>query len=209
MTPADATSLDWSKGDGLLPAIIQHARTGRVLMLGYMSEDSLRDTLESGRVVFFSRSRQQLWTKGETSGNFLNVVNVSTDCDHDAILVTADPLGPTCHLGSESCFDEAEATDAQRLAFLSLLERIIANRIAEQPDGSYVARLFERGPSRMAQKVGEEGIEVALASVTRDDDGVISESADLLFHLLLLLRSRDLSLAAVVDELRARHASRM
>jgi len=209
MTPADATSLDWSKGDGLLPAIVQHARTGRVLMLGYMSEDSLRDTLESGRVVFFSRSRQQLWTKGETSGNFLNVVNVSTDCDRDAILVTADPLGPTCHLGSESCFDEAEATDAQRLAFLSLLERIIANRIAEQPDGSYVARLFERGPSRMAQKVGEEGIEVALASVTRDDDGVISESADLLFHLLLLLRSRDLSLAAVVDELRARHASRM
>lgn len=208
MTPADATSLDWSKGDGLLPAIVQHARTGRVLMLGYMSEDSLRDTLESGRVVFFSRSRQQLWTKGETSGNFLNVVNVSTDCDRDAILVTADPLGPTCHLGSESCFDEAEATDAQRLAFLSLLERIIANRIAEQPDGSYVARLFERGPSRMAQKVGEEGIEVALASVTRDDEGVISESADLLFHLLLLLRSRDLSLAAVVDELRARHAAK-
>jgi len=208
MTPADATSLDWSKGDGLLPAIVQHARTGRVLMLGYMSEDSLRDTLESGRVVFFSRSRQQLWTKGETSGNFLNVVDVSTDCDRDAILVTADPLGPTCHLGSESCFDEAEATDAQRLAFLSLLERIIANRIAEQPDGSYVARLFERGPSRMAQKVGEEGIEVALASVTRDDEGVISESADLLFHLLLLLRSRDLSLAAVVDELRARHAAK-
>jgi phosphoribosyl-ATP pyrophosphohydrolase/phosphoribosyl-AMP cyclohydrolase len=208
MNLKDVATLDWSKGDGLLPAIVQHARTGRVLMLGYMNADSLRDTLEGGRVVFFSRARQQRWTKGETSGNFLNVVDVSTDCDRDTILVTADPLGPTCHLGSESCFDAAEATDAQRLAFLPVLERIIANRIAEQPDGSYVAQLFERGPSRIAQKLGEEGIEVALASVTRDDEGVISECADLVFHLLLLLRSRDLSLASVVDELRARHASK-
>jgi len=162
-------NLDWSKGDGLLPAIIQHAITGRVLMLGYMNQDALRETLASGRVVFFSRSRQQLWTKGETSGHFLDVVDVSTDCDADTILVLADPLGPTCHKGTESCFAAAVATDAQRLAFLALLENIITHRIADQPEGSYTARLFAQGPSRIAQKVGEEGLETALAAVTRDD----------------------------------------
>ncbi len=208
MTPDEARTLDWAKGDGLLPAIVQHARTGRVLMLGYVNEESLRETLSSGRVVFYSRSRQELWTKGATSGNFLNVVDVSTDCDRDAILVIADPLGPTCHKGSESCFDDAPPTDAQRLAFLPVLEHIIANRISEQPEGSYTARLFEQGPSRIAQKLGEEGVEVALASVTRDDAGLVSECADLLFHLLLLLKARDLSVEDVVDELRARHTAK-
>jgi phosphoribosyl-ATP pyrophosphohydrolase/phosphoribosyl-AMP cyclohydrolase len=208
VTLDDVGRLDWTKGDGLLPAVVQHARTGRVLMLGYMNEAALRETLSGGRVVFYSRSRRSLWIKGETSGHFLDVVDVSTDCDSDAILVLADPLGPTCHKGTESCFAEALPPDAQRLDFLALLERIIAQRIAGQPEGSYTARLFADGPGRIAQKVGEEGVETALAAVTRDDDGLVSECADLLFHLLLLLKSRDLSLKHVVDELRARHASK-
>ena len=201
MTLDDVARLDWAKGDGLLPAIVQHARTGRVLMLGYMSEPALRETLVGRRVVFFSRSRQSLWTKGETSGHFLDVVDVSSDCDADAILVLADPLGPTCHKGTESCFADATSPDAQRLAFLPLLERIIAQRIADQPDGSYTAKLFGQGPGRIAQKIGEEGVEVALAAVTRDDDGLVAECADLLYHVLLLLKSRDLTLERVVDDL--------
>jgi phosphoribosyl-ATP pyrophosphohydrolase/phosphoribosyl-AMP cyclohydrolase len=208
MTLDDVGGLDWDKSDGLLPAVVQHARTGRVLMLGYMNESALRETLSAGRVVFFSRSRQSLWTKGETSGHFLDVVDVSTDCDADAILVLADPLGPTCHKGTESCFAQALPSDAQRLAFLALLERIIAQRIADQPEGSYTARLFGEGPGRVAQKIGEEGVEVALAAISRDDDGLIAECADLIYHLLLLLKSRDLSLERVADELRARHASK-
>jgi len=207
--PDDVVALDWDKGGGLLPAIVQHARTGRVLMLGYMNEAALRETLRQGRVVFYSRSRQVLWTKGETSGHYLNLVDVSTDCDTDALLVLADPIGPTCHKGTESCFADAAPADAQRLAFLGLLENIIANRIADQPEGSYTARLFAEGPGRIAQKVGEEGVETALAAVSRDDDGLVSECADLLFHVLLLLKSRDLSLDRVVDELRARHASKV
>ncbi len=179
MTLDDVGQLDWNKGDGLLPAVVQHARTGRVLMLGYMNETALRETLAGGRVVFYSRSRQSLWTKGETSGHFLDVVDVSTDCDADAILVLADPIGPTCHKGTESCFAEAVSVAAQRLAFLALLEQIIAQRIADQPEGSYTARLFAEGPGRIAQKVGEEGVETALAAVTRDDDGLLSECADL------------------------------
>jgi phosphoribosyl-ATP pyrophosphohydrolase/phosphoribosyl-AMP cyclohydrolase len=208
VTPDDVASLDWTKGDGLLPAIVQHARTGRVLMLGYMNETALHATLAGNRVVFYSRSRQALWTKGETSGHYLNVVDLSTDCDSDALLVLADPVGPTCHTGTESCFADAAPVDAQRLAFLGLLENIIANRIADQPEGSYTARLFAEGPGRIAQKLGEEGVETALAAVTRDDEGLVSECADLLYHLLVLLKSRDLTLERVVDELRARHASK-
>jgi phosphoribosyl-ATP pyrophosphohydrolase/phosphoribosyl-AMP cyclohydrolase len=208
MTLDDVGRLDWAKGDGLLPAIVQHARTGRVLMLGYMNERALRETLTGRRVVFYSRSRESLWTKGETSGHFLDVVDVSTDCDSDAILVLADPLGPTCHKGTESCFAQASPFDAQRLAFLALLERIIAQRIADQPEGSYTARLFGEGPGRVAQKIGEEGVEVALAAISRDDEGLVGECADLIYHLLLLLKSRDLSLERVADELKARHASK-
>ena len=208
MTLDDVGSLDWSKGGGLVPAIVQHARTGRVLMLGYMNDAALRQTLASGRVVFYSRSRETLWIKGETSGHFLNVVDVSTDCDADALLVLADPVGPTCHKGTESCFADAAPPDAQRLAFLALLENIIANRIADQPDGSYTAKLFAKGPSRIAQKVGEEGVETALAAVTRDDAGLISECADLLFHLLVLLRSRDLTSSRSSRNCKARHASK-
>lgn len=213
MTPAqsaapDLSKLDWSKGDGLLPAIVQDARTGKVLMLGYMNAAALQLTLESGRVTFFSRSRNRLWTKGETSRNYLNVVRVAADCDNDSLLVTANPDGPTCHTGSESCFGEAATNDASGLAFLARLESVIAQRIADQPEGSYTARIWSEGPTRIAQKVGEEGVEVALAAVTQADDRLISESADLLFHLALLLKSRNLSLQAVVKELEQRHAAK-
>jgi len=158
--------------------------------------------------VFFSRSRGGRWLKGETSGHYLDVVQVSTDCDNDALLVLASPNGPTCHKGTVSCFDEARPTDAQLLGFLGILEKTIAHRIAEQPEGSYTARLVAQGPSRIAQKVGEEALETALAAVTRDDAGVIGESADLLYHLLVLLKSRNLSLADVVRELQSRHSAR-
>jgi len=206
--PEHLQGLDWDKGGGLLPAVVQHARSGRVLMLGYMNEAALVETLRRGRVVFFSRSRGQLWLKGETSGHFLDLVQVSTDCDGDSLLVLAQPTGPTCHKGTESCFAEARRTDAERFAFLGLLEATIEARIADQPEGSYTARLLAQGPSRLAQKVGEEGLETALAAVTRDDDGVRSEAADLLFHLLVLLKARGLSLADVIAELRSRHGAR-
>ena len=208
MTPEQVRGLAWSKADGLLPAIVQHARTGRVLMLAWMNEEALQRTLSGGRAVFYSRSRQQLWTKGETSGHYLNVVDVSTDCDSDTILVLADPLGPTCHKGTESCFAEAARTAAEPLTFLPLLEATIANRIADKPAGSYTARLLADGPGRIAQKVGEEGVETALAAVTRDDAGLVGECADLLFHVMVLLKSRSLGLGDVVEELRSRHGAR-
>ncbi len=208
MTPEQARSLAWHKGEGLLPAVVQHARTGRVLMVGYMNEAALQQTLATGRTVFFSRSRQQLWTKGETSGHFLNVVDVSADCDSDAILLLADPLGPTCHNGTESCFAAAASTDVDRFAFLPVLEATIANRMADKPEDSYTARLLAQGPGRIAQKIGEEGVETALAAVTRDDAGVLGECADLLYHVMVLLKSRNLELGDVVAELRSRHVAR-
>jgi phosphoribosyl-ATP pyrophosphohydrolase/phosphoribosyl-AMP cyclohydrolase len=208
VTPDQVPALAWSKGDGLLPAIVQHARTGQMLMLAYMNQEALRQTLSTGRAVFYSRSRQRLWTKGETSGHYLNVVDVSTDCDSDAILVLANPLGPTCHQGTESCFAEAAPTDVQPLTFLRVLETTIANRIAERPEDSYTARLLAEGPNRIAQKIGEEGVETALAAVTRDDAGLLAECADLVYHLMVLLKSRNLELSDVVDELRSRHGGR-
>jgi phosphoribosyl-ATP pyrophosphohydrolase/phosphoribosyl-AMP cyclohydrolase len=206
--PESLQDLNWDKAGGLLPAIVQHARSGRVLMLGYMNEAALAETLRRGRVVFFSRSRGELWLKGKTSGNYLDLVQVTTDCDRDSLLVLAQPTGPTCHKGTESCFADARRTAAERLAFLGLLEATIEARIADKPEGSYTARLFAQGPSRLAQKVGEEGLETALAAVTRDDDGVRSEAADLLFHLLVLLKARGLSFADVIEELRSRHGAR-
>lgn len=200
--------LDWDKGDGLLPAIVQDAGSGRVLMLGYMNRESLRRTLLDRRVVFFSRSRNELWTKGETSGHFLEVVDVSADCDDDTILVLANPLGPTCHKGTVSCFADARSPDAAGIAFIKSLEATIAKRIAESPEGSYTARLYASGVSRIAQKVGEEGVETALAAVTRDDDQLVGECADLLYHLLVLLKARNLSIDRVVQELASRHASK-
>jgi len=204
----EVPGLAWQKGDGLLPAIVQHASTGAVLMLGYMNRETLRETLDCGRVVFYSRSRGGRWLKGETSGHYLDVVSVSSDCDSDTLLILADPQGPTCHLGTTTCFADQSPTDAQGLAFLAELERVVAQRIADKPEGSYTARLFAEGPTRLAQKLGEEGVEVALAGVAEDDSKLLSESADLIFHLVLLLKSRNLSLAQVVQELASRHSPR-
>jgi phosphoribosyl-ATP pyrophosphohydrolase/phosphoribosyl-AMP cyclohydrolase len=208
MTPQQVAALDWSKGDGLLPAIVQDAHTAQVLMLGFMNETALRTTLELQRVTFFSRTKNRLWTKGETSGHFLNVVEIAHDCDNDSLLITADPDGPTCHNGTASCFGDELQTSASPIAFLAKLESVIAQRITDRPEGSYTAKLWADGITRMAQKVGEEGVEVALAAVTQADDRLVGESADLLFHLTLLLKNRGLSLANVVKELEKRHQAK-
>jgi phosphoribosyl-ATP pyrophosphohydrolase/phosphoribosyl-AMP cyclohydrolase len=205
--PTDLSQLNFGRVDGLLPAIIQHADTGAVLMLGYMNAEALQQTQTRGRVVFFSRSRQRLWEKGETSGHTLNVEAIRVDCDADTLLITARPLGPTCHEGTTTCFGETAVTGATRLGFLARLAGIIEQRASEAPEHSYTAKLFAGGAKRMAQKVGEEGVEVALAAVAESDDKLLSESADLLFHLMVLLRSRKLQLEDVVSELAARHAA--
>ena len=199
-----AKSPDWGKGDGLLPAVVQHWHSGAVLMLGYMNEDALRRTSESGRVTFWSRSRGRLWTKGETSGNFLALRSLHLDCDGDAILVQAEPQGPTCHLGSPSCFGDGSAP---ALGFLDVLDALLAQRDRERPPGSYTGRLFADGVRRIAQKVGEEGVETALAAVAQDDADFIGEAADLLFHLMVLARARGRDFAAIVDALRRRAAA--
>jgi phosphoribosyl-AMP cyclohydrolase / phosphoribosyl-ATP pyrophosphohydrolase len=208
LAPADIATLDFDKTGGLLPAIVQHAETGAVLMLGYMNREALRETLSRRRVVFYSRSRGCLWEKGETSGHTLTLAGVRADCDRDALLVTALPAGPVCHLDTTTCFGDEALTTAGRLAFLGQLEAVIARRMSDRPEGSYTARLHAEGPKRIAQKVGEEGLEVALAAVAETDDKLIAESADLLYHLLLLLRSRGLRLEHVVAELESRHAGR-
>lgn len=208
LTPEDIATLDFDKSGGLLPAIVQHAGSGTVLMLGYMNREALRETLTRRRVVFFSRSRGRLWEKGETSGHTLELAAVRADCDRDTLLVTALPAGPVCHLGTATCFGGETSSGAGRLPFLGSLETVIAQRIADRPEGSYTARLFAQGPKRIAQKVGEEGLEVALAAVAETDDKLIAESADLLYHLLLLLKSRGLRLESVVAELESRHAHR-
>ncbi len=203
LNPADIEQLDFDKQGGLLPAIITDA-AGGVRMLGYMNREALEETFRRGRVVFYSRSRACLWEKGETSGHTLEFLEARTDCDRDALLIRTRPLGPVCHLGTSGCFGTTEAP----LAFLHELEDVIAERIASRPEGSYTAKLYERGTTRMAQKVGEEGLEVALAAVAEGEEKLLAESADLLYHLTLLLLSRGLSLERVSAELRARHANR-
>ena len=205
---SDIDQLDWGKGDGLLPAVVQDAGNQAVLMLGYMNRDALRATLERGRVVFFSRSRQKLWEKGETSGHTLELVSAVADCDNDSLLVRARPVGPTCHRNTPTCFGDGSLPDTDGLGFLARLEDVIASRIAQNPEGSYTAKLYGQGVKRMAQKVGEEGVEVALAAQTGNESELVSESADLLFHLALLLRARNLSLTSVAVELAARHRTR-
>jgi phosphoribosyl-ATP pyrophosphohydrolase/phosphoribosyl-AMP cyclohydrolase len=194
--------LDWNKGAGLLPAIVQHPASGLVLMQGWMNPEALAATRASGKVTFYSRSKSRLWTKGETSGHWLIVRSVRADCDRDAILVLAEPQGPTCHTGTASCFgDDA----APAFAFLAELDALVAARERERPEGSYTTRLFEGGVRRIAQKVGEEGVETALAAVAQTPDELAGEAADLLFHLTVLLRARGLSLADAVAVLARRH----
>jgi phosphoribosyl-ATP pyrophosphohydrolase/phosphoribosyl-AMP cyclohydrolase len=202
--PEDIDALDFAKGGGLLPAIVQDSATGRVLMLGYMNREALQATFARGRVVFFSRSRNQLWEKGATSGHRLDLVSVYSDCDRDALLVSARPEGSTCHLGSDSCF----GVPAGAPAFLAELERVIAGRLSEDGADSYTARLVRQGITRVAQKVGEEGVEVALAAASGGKQELAAEAADLLYHLMVLLQARGLSLATVAEELSARHAAR-
>ena len=196
--------LAWKKMNGLIPAIVQDAFDGRVLMQGYMNKDALTVTLESGQVTFWSRSRKTLWTKGETSGHVLDLVDIHPDCDSDSLLIRARQEGPTCHLGLDTCFD-TEARVIPELAFLADLERVIAKRDEDRPAGSYTTRLLEAGVKRIAQKVGEEGVETALAAAAGGDEEVLNESADLVYHLLVLLRSRKLELGSMVEVLKVRH----
>ena len=201
----DINALQWQKMDGLIPAIVQDAFDGRVLMQAYMNPEALACSLDSGKVTFWSRSRKELWTKGETSGNTLKLVAIHADCDKDCLLVLAIPSGPACHRNTDTCFDSDEHAVMPELAFLASLERLVALREEERPEGSYTTTLFEAGIKRIAQKVGEEGVETALAAVVGDREELVNESADLLYHLLVLLRASDLGLSDVTAVLRSRH----
>jgi phosphoribosyl-ATP pyrophosphohydrolase/phosphoribosyl-AMP cyclohydrolase len=198
-------TLDWQKLGGLAPAIIQDADTQQVLMLGYMNAEALAQTVATKRVTFFSRSKNRLWVKGETSQHFLDVVDVTADCDNDALLVRARPNGPTCHRGTCSCFGDEGATGT---GFLAQLERTVNQRLASGDEKSYTARLVREGVKRVAQKVGEEGVETALAATAGDNAELAGEAADLLFHLIVLLRAKGLSLADALAVLERRHAGK-
>jgi len=196
-----AETLDWDKSGGLVPLVVQHAHDGRVLMLGYVDREALALTIETGEVHFRSRSQQRIWRKGETSGHVLKLVSIAPDCDRDALLCQALPAGPTCHRGTPSCFDGESAAHP----WLNELEALIASRASADPESSYVAKLLAAPVARRAQKVGEEGVETALAAVSGSADSLRGEAADLLFHLLVLLRGEGLGLADVVGELARRH----
>ncbi|MGY3264352.1 bifunctional phosphoribosyl-AMP cyclohydrolase/phosphoribosyl-ATP diphosphatase HisIE [Lysobacter sp. HA35] len=197
----DVNVVDWAKQDGLVAAVVQDVRTLRVLMVGWMDRDALAHTLSTRQATFFSRTRQRQWTKGETSGNVLDVADVKLDCDGDTLLVLATPRGATCHLDRASCFPDAPGD------FLSTLDALVERRAFERPEGSYTTKLFDGGIRRIAQKVGEEGVETALAGVVQDDDALLGESADLLYHLIVLLRARGLSLNDAVGVLKQRHGA--
>lgn len=205
---ASLANLDWSKGDGLLPVVVQHAVDGRVLMVGYMNAEALAHTLATRQVTFYSRSKQRLWTKGESSGHVLALESVAGDCDRDTLLVLARPHGPTCHQGTDTCFDGQPSPAVTGISFLAELEQVIRARIAAGNDSSYTAKLYSRGLKKVAQKVGEEGLEVALAAVAEDDAAFLGECADLMFHLEVLLKARGMQLADVAGELARRHADR-
>ncbi len=195
-------NIDFKKGDGLVPAIIQDWMTAKVLMLGFMNEEALRKTEVEKKVTFFSRTKNRLWTKGETSGNFLNVKSIAVDCDNDTILIQAEPLGPTCHTGADTCFFESNTSNA---LFLHYLQAIIKSRKESTADKSYTKSLFEKGINKIAQKVGEEAVELVIEAKDSDMDLFRNEAADLLFHLLVLLEAKGVQLEEVVDVLRQRH----
>ena len=197
----DPATLDFAKGDGLLPVIVQDAQTDKVLMLGYMSAEALAQTQKEQRVTFFSRSKKRLWTKGESSGNYLELVDIKADCDKDTLLVKAHPAGPVCHTGSDTCFEETNEPGH----FLAHLERIIQNRKGGDPAASYTSSLFARGINKVAQKVGEEAVELVIEAKDDDRELFLGEAADLMYHYLVLLAAKDYRLAEVIDVLRARH----
>ena len=202
VTNENISQLAWRKMGNLIPAIIQHQDTGAILMQGYMNQASLAATIDSGKATFFSRSKQTLWVKGETSGNFLNVSQILTDCDQDSLLIACRPIGPSCHLGTESCFPEQKLSQQN---FLSHLEQVIASKRHESPETSYTASLFAEGTTKMAQKVGEEGVEVALAAVAETKEDLLGECADLFYHTLVLLQDKDVELSEVMAVLQKRH----
>jgi len=201
LTEQQLSQLDWEKTDGMMPAIVQHSVSGEVLMHGYMNQEALAKTLNEGKVTFWSRTKARLWTKGETSGHFLNVVSITPDCDNDTLLVLAQPIGPTCHLGTSSCFSPA----APDWTFLWQLEQLLAARKQADPDSSYTAKLYASGTKRIAQKVGEEGVETALAATVNDRHELTNEASDLLYHLMVLLQDQNLDLSTIINNLRARH----
>lgn len=202
VTSDNIAQLDWAKMDGLLPCVVQDATSAQVLMLGYMNEDAVATTLSKGLVTFFSRSKQRLWTKGETSHNTLALVDISADCDRDSLLVLAKANGPTCHKGTTSCWDKAQTAN---VTFLAELESVIASRKNAPAESSYTASLYASGIKRIAQKVGEEGVETALAATVQDLDELKNESADLIYHLIVLLQASTLSLSDAIGVLKNRH----
>jgi phosphoribosyl-ATP pyrophosphohydrolase/phosphoribosyl-AMP cyclohydrolase len=199
--------IDFSKDkDGLVPAIIQDAQTKNVLMLGYMNKEAFEKTKETKKVTFFSRSKQRLWTKGEESGNFLNLIDMKVDCDNDTLLVFVNPEGPTCHKGTDTCWGEKNVSE---MSFLTQLEEVIANRrLNPENEKSYVASLFRSGMNKVAQKVGEEAVEVVIEAKDNNDDLFLNESADLLFHYLILLQAKGFTLEDVTEILRSRHSKK-
>ena len=199
-----ATRIDWEKVDGLVPAIIQDFGSSQVLMMGYMNQEALSKTLETEKVTFFSRTKNRLWTKGEESGNSLNLVNISLDCDNDTLLIKVNPVGPTCHTGTTTCWD-GDKTEETQLVWLHQLEQLLAARKNADPDSSYTASLYARGTKRISQKVGEEGVEVALAATSGDKAELVCESADLMYHLFVLLQDQGLSFDDVINKLKERH----
>lgn len=197
----DINKIDFSKLNGIIPAVIVDVSTDKILMLGFMNETALKTTFDSGKVTFFSRTKNRLWTKGETSGNFLFVKKIVADCDNDSILVYANPQGPTCHTGNYSCFN----VDKSNLNFLTHLNKLINLRKKELPDGSYTTKLFKEGSDRIIQKVGEEAVEVLIAAKNKSRKEIVYESADLLYHLMVMLSDNDLQLNDIVEELESRH----
>lgn len=198
----DVNKVDWDKGNGLVPAIVQDANNLNVLMLGYMNQEAFKKTLETNRVTFFSRSKQALWVKGETSGNFLDLVSAEIDCDQDTILIKAEPHGPACHTGTQTCFGDK---GSEAVLFLKELSALIKERNQSRPIDSYTTKLFEEGKSRIAQKVGEEGVELSLAHIKGDQEEILNESADLLFHMMVLWEDATLDIGDVCKVLMERH----
>ena len=202
-TLKEISQLDFDKNGGLVPAIIQDAETQVVLMLGYMNSEALAKTKVSGRVTFFSRSKNRLWTKGEESGNFLDVVSIGVDCDNDTLLIKVNPVGPVCHTGSDTCFEEVNSSND--ILFLSYLQNFIDRRKVEMPEDSYTTKLFREGTRKIAQKVGEEAVETIVGAMANDDENLIYEASDLLYHLIVLLSDKGYRIEDVVKELKSRH----
>ncbi len=196
-------TIDFNKMDGLVPAIIQDDKTLKVLMLGFMNEEAYNKTVETGKVTFWSRTKNRLWTKGETSGNFLNVVSIANDCDNDTLLIKVNPVGPVCHTGADTCWNETN--EANPLLFLTFLQDFIEKRHEEMPEGSYTTSLFKDGINRMAQKVGEEALEAVIEATNGTNERLVYEGSDFLYHLIVLLTAKGLRIEDLAKELQVRH----